>query len=78
LKPHHQPRWEDEAFAAGRVVIVSTGTRDEQLAGAAEVRVARAAAELEPMPAMPRLTRAELARCIRIMADFDNRRRRAA
>ncbi len=60
-----RPRWEDEAFAAGRRVAI-IGADDS-------IRYATCAAELEPVETT-RLSRAELSQAQRFMWDFDRRR----
>lgn len=60
-----QPRWEDDAFDAGRRVAV--------IAADGSVRYASSAADLEPLVVAP-LTRFELREAERIMAGFGRRR----
>lgn len=67
-----RPRWEDETFASGGRVVF-TGTRDELLAGGGAVRVVADAAGLEPLGAVPRLTRAELSTVAKILATYPRR-----
>jgi hypothetical protein len=61
-----RPSWEDEAFAEGKAILVlhPNGT----------IQRVTCALELEPLDTT-RLTRAELSRAQRIMADVDARRR---